>query len=189
MNELVEGAMQAVWSDCQRPYAFFGHSLGALVAYETARLIQRRGGAPPTLLIVSGCAAPHLFQSSQRLHELPSGELWQELARLGGIAPELLQHAELLELLEPAIRADLAVCRAYRCGSETQRLECDVHAFVARSDPRVDEPATRAWQQRVSGAFSLDSLPGGHFSLFDRQLNMPARILNIIRARAAFVAT
>jgi surfactin synthase thioesterase subunit len=176
MGELVDAVAESLWSHCRRPYAFFGHSMGALVAYESALAIQRLGGAPPDLLIVSGCAAPQAFRLQRRLHHLPSDELWQEVGRLGGVAPEVLKNPELLELLEPALRADFELCDSYRPSAPLERIESDIHAFVGEADPWVEEASVRAWQRSTLGAFSLEVMPGGHFSLYDASLAFPRRI-------------
>lgn len=161
------------------PYAFFGHSVGALVAFELARALRRRGAPPPVHLFVSAHPAPQLPELSRR-HDLPDDELIAELRRFQGTPEEVLDHPELMRLLLPTLRRDFAVAETYEHAIEPP-LECPITAFGGLADPRADRVALQPWQQQTRAAFKLRMFPGGHFFLeTDREL--------VLRAVAAELA-
>src|SRR4051794_13772560 len=100
------------------PFAFFGHSMGALIAFEIARRLRRNSLALPCRLFVSACRAPHLPNQHAPVHSLPDAELRLTLAEFGGTPRELLDDDELMELVLPTLRADFTVCETYRYAHE-----------------------------------------------------------------------
>src|SRR5205823_631917 len=109
MAPLVDALARALPPHLGRPFAFFGHSMGALVGFELARLLRREHGLEPAHLFVSGCAAPQLRDPGRPLHRLPDAEFRQELRRLGGTPPAVLENDELMGLVLPLLRADFAL--------------------------------------------------------------------------------
>src|SRR5262249_43042969 len=99
-----------------RPFAFFGHSMGALVAFELARVLVRTAGPQPVPLFASACAAPQVRDCETPIHALPDAAFREELRRLGGTPALVLHNAELVDLLLPTLRADFAVCETYAYG-------------------------------------------------------------------------
>lgn len=148
------------WRD--REFALFGHSMGALIAFELARELRRRGGLQPTALIVSGHAAPQLERTRRPLHGLSDAEFVGEIRRLGGTPAEVLENDELMALLLPRLRADFAVCDTYGFGDDAP-LTCSVLAFAGRADSRVDRPGLEAWRCHTTGRFASRWFEGGHF--------------------------
>lgn len=146
-----------------RPFALFGHSMGALVAFELARSLARRGLAPAHLF-VSGHGAPHLPDRGRRIHDLPEPEFVDALRRLGGTPPAVLEHAELREMLLPILRADFSVCEthAHQAGAP---LDCPLTALGGLADVEVTKEELQAWQEQSCGAFTLHMFPGDHFYL------------------------
>lgn len=145
-----------------RPYAVFGHSLGALLAYEMTRAQQRRGGPMPVRLCVSGRIAPDLADPQPPLHDRPEPDLLDALAALGGIPPAVLAEPQLLRLQLPLIRADLAVNECYR-HTPGPPLPVPLTAYGGDRDPKAGEAQVRAWQRQTTGPFRARMLPGGHF--------------------------
>jgi medium-chain acyl-[acyl-carrier-protein] hydrolase len=143
------------------PYALFGHSLGALVAFELARALRRRGQALPLHLFVSGSPAPHL-RDTDPLVAGDDAELLARLRRHRGTPTEILEHPELMELILPTLRADLALLEVYRYANEPP-LELPITAFGGHDDPDVSEAALRAWREHTRGRFAYSGFPGGHF--------------------------
>src|SRR5258708_6849949 len=94
-------------------FAFFGHSMGALVAFELARELRRQGRRMPQYLFASGHRGPQLENTSRRLHMLPDDELIQELAEMNGTPAEILDNKEFMQLVLPIFRADLELCETY----------------------------------------------------------------------------
>jgi medium-chain acyl-[acyl-carrier-protein] hydrolase len=143
-------------------FAFFGHSIGALVAFELARELRRRGEALPLALIVSACAAPQLRDTHPLLSSLPEDELLAWLGRLEGTPAEVLADAEMMKLLLPALRADLALRDGYRYAAEPA-LSLPLMVFGGDSDAGATEPELLAWREHTLAGFRHRTFPGGHF--------------------------
>lgn len=145
------------------PYAFFGHSVGALVAFELARALRRRGATPPVHLFVSAHPAPQLPDLDRR-HDLPEDALIAELRRFQGTPEEVLDNPELMRLVLPTLRRDFAVAETYEHAPEPP-LDCPLTAFGGLADPRAGRAELVPWQKQTRAAFKLRMFPGGHFFL------------------------
>ncbi len=147
----------------QKPFAFFGHSLGGLLAYEVARALQR--SSPLKHLFVSACHAPQHKRQDAPIHALQDEEFLATMVqRYAGIPAELLREKELLELLLPALRADMAMIECYEHRA-CEPLSCPITALVGDRDLRVSAEVLKAWRQQSQGVFEVLSFPGGHFYL------------------------
>jgi medium-chain acyl-[acyl-carrier-protein] hydrolase len=142
-------------------YALFGHSMGALTAFELTRELRRRGLPEPTHLVVSGFRAPHLPHRAPELYRLPEDALVAELRRLDGTPAEVLAHEELLALVLPALRADLTACETY-VYTDAPPLTCSLSAWGGRLDADLAEDELSAWSCHTSGSFDVHLLDGGH---------------------------
>jgi medium-chain acyl-[acyl-carrier-protein] hydrolase len=160
----VQSISDAILPYLDKPFAFFGHSMGALIAFELVRHLRGQQRATPVHLFVSGCSAPQLYTSEPPIHQLPHDAFIEELRRLGGTPDEVLQNNEILELLLPALRADFAVCEEYLYLSDGP-LDCPISAFGGQNDPEVTEEALAAWREQTRGAFALQLFEGNHFFL------------------------
>jgi surfactin synthase thioesterase subunit len=157
------------------PCALFGHSLGALIAYETARAL-RDGESPAHHLFVSGAAAPRLAGGGTT-HQLGDDELWSSVVNLGGIAPEVADEPELRDLLLPVLRSDIALHEAYQPAPHAEPLHCPVRGYHHTEDPLVDAGRVAAWTTITDGGFSTRAWPGGHFRLFSEPAELIADIV------------
>lgn len=146
------------------PFAFFGHSMGALIAYELTRLLRREGLPLPEHLCVSGRRAPQLPSDKRPLHDLPEEEFKEELRSLDGTPEEILEHPELMDLFTPILRADFSVCETYRYAEE-EPLDIPISAFGGLEDPDVGRDHLLAWRAHTRGPFRVRMLAGGHFFL------------------------
>ena len=164
LTPLVEALAQALAPLLDMPFAFFGHSLGALVSFELARRIRRQYGRHPVRLLVSAARAPQIPQRESPIHALPEKEFLAELRRLNGTPSELLDHDELMEIMLPLLQADFAVYETYSYSNEPP-LNCPISAFGGLQDQRVNDRDLQAWRAQTDGAFSLRMLPGDHFFL------------------------
>jgi medium-chain acyl-[acyl-carrier-protein] hydrolase len=165
VGEMVGQMIGGILPYLDRPMVFFGHSMGALVAFELIRRLGADGLPVPRLLVVSGRRAPRIRDEDPPLHSLPDEEFVTEIQRrYGGIPTEVMQHSELLALLLPALRADIEASERYRYeGAEP--LRCPILAFGGAQDEQVPEAVLAGWQEESTGSFSLRLFPGGHFYL------------------------
>jgi medium-chain acyl-[acyl-carrier-protein] hydrolase len=144
-------------------YALCGHSLGAYVAFELIRALRTRGLGLPRALIVCGARAPHHRPDLPLLHALPRHEFLIEVERrYGAIPAEIRDHPEFLELLLPALRADLEMYETYEHTFATP-LEVPVLALGGDSDTLVSPAQVLDWRAHTTGEFEAEILPGGHF--------------------------
>jgi medium-chain acyl-[acyl-carrier-protein] hydrolase len=158
--EEVSVALLSRWAE--KPFALFGHSMGALLAFETARLLEARGCQAPSHLFVSGCQAPGFPGTQTARHQLPDKELIEYLRELGGTPGEVFDNEELLDCVLPCVRADLELIETYRY-SEAPALRSPITALGGIDDPEVSPEGLDAWRQESSDSFSLKMFSRGHF--------------------------
>lgn len=144
--------------------ALFGHSLGALVAYETAVMLRDAGAAPQSLM-VSGSSPPR-YAGGGSTHLADDDELWSIMCGLGGVEPELAADGELAELLVPILRGDITAHETYRPRAHVEPLSCPVRCYHGVDDPLVDEARLPEWARVSTGPFALRRRQGAHFHLF-----------------------
>lgn len=144
------------------PYAFFGHSMGAFVAFELARQVRREHLPGPAMLIVSGARAPQIPDPEPPIHLLPANQLLDGLRRLEGIPSEFWDHPELVAVLLPTLRADLTMCETYVYRDEPP-LECPLLAYGGQRDDKVPLEHLTQWKLQAAGGFQLRVFPGNHF--------------------------
>ncbi len=160
MEQLIEALREAIAPYLDQPFAFFGHSLGAVIAFELARTLPD----PPACLLVSGARAPQLRRDHVPPPPPADDELIRELRRLDGIPQELLDHHELMQLALPALRADTALYRNY-VYTEGPPLACDIRAYGGADDERITRWHLETWAEQTTKSFSVEMFPGGHFFL------------------------
>jgi medium-chain acyl-[acyl-carrier-protein] hydrolase len=165
---LVKAIAQALLPYLNQPFALFGHSMGALVSFELARLLHREYGLTPDHLFVSGRSAPHILDRDPPIHALPDAAFIQELRRLNGTPEVVLQNQELMQLLIPILRADFAAIDTY-CYQPEPPLHCPVTAFGGLQDTAVSRKHLDAWRTQTIAPFRLQLLPGNHFFLHSAQ--------------------
>jgi surfactin synthase thioesterase subunit len=164
IGELVEPLCAALEPYLDQPYALFGHSMGAVVAYEVARRFSGLSGTAPGCLIVSGRRAPGLATGRRRLSGLPDEEFLTEVGRLNGIPPEVLSEPELVEMLLPPLRADFELAETYQ-PLPGGRLGCPVIAYLSTADPEIDYDGVLSWRDTTTGEFTMRVFRGDHFYL------------------------
>lgn len=148
-----------------KPFAFFGHSLGATVAFEVARRLEEERRRIPVALMVSSRCAPSDHRSAG-IHKLTDEGVLRELRGLSGTNAALLGDAELVAALMPAIRADYRAAETYTYVPGPP-LSCPIIGFTGGSDPRVEVDDLLAWSEHTDDSFELCVLPGGHFYLIE----------------------
>ncbi|MEH2537030.1 MULTISPECIES: thioesterase II family protein [unclassified Bradyrhizobium] len=161
------------------PYALFGHSLGALIAFELAHFLRDRGAPAPAILFASGAEAPAVRDGSKWRLPLSDEALLKELRDLQGTPDEALSNAELMRSALPVLRADFLMCGAY-VYRRRHPLSCPVHVFGG-ADDETSRESLQAWQQETSAEFTLHTLPGHHFFIHTQQ----AELLGLIGSALA----
>lgn len=163
IDELTPLVCDALLPYCHIPFIFFGHSTGALVAFELSRELRRRKVPLPLRLLVSGSRAPHIPEPNP-LHRLPEKDFLRELRRFGGTPEAVLQSKELMQLFVPILRADLALEETYRHTIEPP-LDIPISVFGGTMDKEAAPDVLEPWAMHTSKAFTLVMIEGGHFFL------------------------
>jgi surfactin synthase thioesterase subunit len=161
LTDMCEGLYESVLPLLDRPFVFFGHSMGAVLAFELARMLAREAGREPLHLYVSARDAPQLPSDEPETYNLPEPEFIDYVINLNGTPREVLENAELRQLVLPPLRADFSVCQTYRFGGG-QPLGCPITAFGGLSD-RIGRERLEAWREHTASAFELRMFPGDHF--------------------------
>ena len=165
IEPLIQTLLAVLRPEFDRPFALFGHSMGALLVYELAQALQRTGGRLPTQLFVSGRRAPSLPDPLPPLHRLPTDDMLRAIGRRYGNLPDLLlQDAELKAIYAPLLQADFTLVETYQ-PSTLAPLACPIRAVGGDRDALATEAELLAWRPLTQGHFDLHLLPGGHFYL------------------------
>ena len=163
-SPLIESLAVEMAPYLDRPFAFFGHSLGAMISFELAHRLRGERGLEPAHLFVSGRRAPQLPKPDRDIYQLPEPEFIEQLRRLNGTPREVLEHPELMGVMIPSLRADFEMSETY-VYSARPPLRCPITALGGLEDEEVTRPDLEAWRAQTSGPFSLRLLPGDHFFL------------------------
>lgn len=160
---LIEHIFQAVQPLLDKPFAFWGHSLGGLVAYELSQSLIRNEGPQPNALFISACGAPHLPDPHPPIHTLPDPEFVKALWGFNGTPSEVINHPELMELLLPTLRADFEAVESYRYNPDDRPLICPIIALGGLEDARVSRERLEGWGLHTEADFISLYFPGDHF--------------------------
>ncbi|MFN0222605.1 thioesterase II family protein [Paenibacillus sp. KR2-11] len=165
------------------PYALFGHSMGALIAFEAARKLQA-AGKPPLHLFVSAQSAPHRRQVPEEpRHLLPDDRFIDKLRTMEYTPEEVLRNHELMQLLLPMLRADFGVCDTYAY-TPGEKLRCPVSAYGGLEDKGVGQELVAAWGECTEGLFTMRMVPGGHFFIHPERELLTADIAATLQLAA-----
>jgi len=145
-----------------RPYAFFGHSMGSVLAFEVARRFRQAASASPVWLFASGYPAPSRLRGGN-VHRRDDAGILAELRLLGGTDPRWLDNEELMASILPAVRGDYTAIETHPRGNDS--LDCPITMLVGDDDPHVTLDEASAWREHTSGEFAMRVFAGGHFYL------------------------
>lgn len=162
IDSMTEALLEALRPLLDIPFAFFGHSMGAMIGFELARALRRGGEPMPSALFCAAARAPQFRTNHVPGPEPSEEEFLAELRRLEGVPDEILENDELLRFLLPALRADSTLGRVYVYQDEPP-LNCPIRAYVGSDDPRLSADVVEPWKEQTSASFAMRTLPGGHF--------------------------
>jgi medium-chain acyl-[acyl-carrier-protein] hydrolase len=163
LTAMVEALAPALRPFTDRPFAFFGHSMGAMIAFELARLLRREGRAMPVRLFVSGRRAPQL-PTEPPTYDWSEAGFISELRRLNGTPQEVLEHEELMRLILPQLRADFEAVQTYRYEPEPP-LDIPFSVFGGVEDCGASRQMLEPWAEHTTREFTLQMFPSDHFFL------------------------
>lgn len=153
----------------ERPFMFFGHSMGAVVAFELARVLAARGEPVPEHLVVSARRPPHLPEMQPPMHLLDDEAFISEIERrYGGIPEEVRAEPDLMAFLLPSLRADIEALEIFKPSSRAH-LSMPITVFGGEQDRLVPRAHLEAWRSETAGALRVRSFAGGHFYLQESQ--------------------
>jgi medium-chain acyl-[acyl-carrier-protein] hydrolase len=164
MQSLVDAIEPSISASLDKPFAFFGHSMGATISFELIHKLRSERGLEPAHFFASGRQAPQIPETDPITFNLPRVEFIQELHRLEGTPHEILDHPELLELILPVLRADFELIQTYEYVARP-RLKCPITALGGIADKEVGREQLDAWREQSSGPFRMRLFPGNHFFL------------------------
>ncbi|MDZ7630673.1 MAG: alpha/beta fold hydrolase [Gemmatimonadaceae bacterium] len=162
---MVDDLLPSVLAASDMPYAIFGHSMGALVAFELAKALERSGGRPPSQLFVSARRSPDEPETRAPMHALPEPAFLDEMQRrYGGIPAEVRAERELLDLLLPTLRADTCAFETYAM-SAGPAVRCPVHVYGGVDDAHPTPAQLPAWERALGRPVRVRVFAGDHFYL------------------------
>jgi pyochelin biosynthesis protein PchC len=170
MVELADQVFPVLKPLTDRPLALFGHSMGAIAAFEVARRLADKAAANPVALFVSGRRAPSRYRA-EYVHQQDDDGLVAQIKMLSGTNPRILDNEELLRMVLPAIRSDYKAIETYQY-QDGPKLRCPIHALVGDADPQATIEEVAAWEEYTTGQFTLSVVPGGHFYLNEQQVGI-----------------
>ncbi|HEY6253186.1 MAG TPA: alpha/beta fold hydrolase [Candidatus Angelobacter sp.] len=166
VKSLVQAIADGIFDGSPDPFIFFGHSMGALISFELARELRRRGSIGPRQLFLSGRRGPTVPQREAPTFNLPHDEFIAELKRLKGTPPELLNVPEAAELFFPLLRADFEVVDTYMYENE-EPLSCPITVYGGLQDEFVTREDLREWEKQTCVTYKERMFSGDHFFIHD----------------------
>ena len=171
-----------------RPYALFGHSMGALLAFEVARSLRHSKTPAPVALWLAAYQAPHAPLARAPIHQLPDNRFIEEIRRFQGTSEAVLENQELMAFVLPILRADFQACDTYRYAPEAP-LGCPIVMYGGRDDNEVGPHQLEEWRAHTSVSFDRRELPGHHFFVQSHRdmllADIERRVSSLLDARRA----
>lgn len=180
MDQLIDILAPLIEAQLDRPYVLFGHSMGALIGFELARALRRRGAPPPACMVVSGRRAPQLPDPDAPLHQLADVPFVRSMIRrYNGIPRAILEDIELLRLFLPTLRADFELIETYQYADEPP-LACPIAIFGGKADERASLVELEAWEAQSVSPLGTRQIPGDHFYLQNARAELVSAIVELI---------
>ena len=181
LTPLIETLASILSSRLDKPFAFFGHSMGALICFELTRYIRKHFSLSPVQLFIAGYPAPQT-KASKPILSLRPEQILQKIESFQGTPEVVLQNAELMQVMMPALLADFELCETYQYSAQ-EPLDCAISAFGGWEDPAVSRESLALWANQAGRTFTLRMLPGNHFFVRSRQQLLLQFISHDLRQR------
>lgn len=178
---LVEALADAFQTALDRPFALFGHSMGALIAFELARALRARGNPAPVHLFLSAKTAPGVPPTLPPIRSATDAEVVRHLRRLGGTPQVILENAELMELMVPILKADFSVVETYEHRRQAP-LATPITVFGGAADEVAPPSTLERWREQAAAGCRLRVFPGDHFFLHSAAADVTAEIAHVLAA-------
>ncbi len=188
MDDLVTLLVKELQPFMNVPFAFFGHSMGALISFELARRLEEETGSGPLQLFVSSFAAPSLPRAQTSVRNLEDERLLERLQKLQGTPTEIMAQPEIIQHALQVFRADVALCETYEFTPGTL-LSCPISVFGGRQDPIVSPETLKQWQPLTRESCSVNLFAGNHFFLHQAQSDLTEIIASRLFSQEKNLAT
>ncbi len=179
LEDLLPALSEAVAASAEKPFAIFGHSMGALLGYELVLRLEETFRKFPEHVFLSGHGAPTLPEREEPIHQLPKPQFLQKIRQYNGTPHEVLENGELMELMEPILRADFEVCETYQ-PREIRPMHVPLTVLGGINDPGAPRKDLEAWKDFTTASFNVRMFPGDHFYLLQHRMTLIQAILQDI---------
>ncbi len=167
IEEVAEDISEDIEKQCKSDYIIYGHSMGCLVALETAFILEKKNAPLPKAIIVAATRPPHLMYKDKLLENLSKDELMKEIASLGQMEPEVFEYPELYELVSDIMYADIQMLSSYKRRPENGKIHIPVLALTGLKDDEAPPEDMEEWKLYVESDFELHTFEGDHFFAFN----------------------
>lgn len=183
INDLTEDIYNTIKSELnEMPYAFLGHSMGSLVAYELAYKIKENHENDPMHIFFSGKSAPNIIKTEKVLHTLNDNEFKKEILKLNGTPKEVLENKELMDIFLPVLRADFKANEEYEYNGKRDKLDCDFTVLYGKEED-IEINEIIEWKNHTKCSCNFFQLNGGHFFINSEFENVTKIINSILMAK------
>jgi|SRR5690554_5846268 len=182
INEMTEDVFQIVKKEIiDDEYVIFGHSMGALLAYELVHKIKKNNFSLPIHIFFSGRYAPNTYMAEDKiLHNLPYEEFKKEILEMGGTTSEIFEHPELTRLFLPVLRNDIKIAETYQFINSRTPHDCDFSILIGKEEDYTIEQLA-GWRKLTSGRCEFHRFEGGHFFIHEER----EKVVELVNEKAA----
>lgn len=184
MEPLIEELYEVVSSYLDKPYAFFGHSLGSRIAFQLAVECVRKRARLPVHFIASASRGPHLPIGIGDIYKLPDEQFLAEMGKLNGTPQEILENKELMRILTPQLKADFCLAYKYQYGGDI-KLDIPISVFSGKEDTDISYNDLNEWGKNFVGQPDISMFEGGHFFIDDEDSDIVEKVKSIVHKEMA----
>jgi len=179
IEDLIAPLSEGIVESFEKPFAIFGHSMGALLGFEVALYLQNQYQKIAEHVFLSGHGAPGTSRHEPEIHHLPKPEFIAKIKEYNGTPQEVLENEELMDLMFPILKADFKLCETYKHQNSDQ-LRTPITALGGIQDPSITRHDMEQWANFTSSSFNVRFFPGDHFYLLHQKINLLKAILTDI---------